>query len=504
MKRRGISLLVAACLACGAVGTGMAHDMPDTLIVANSADIKTLNPMYTGDTVSAQVFLSIYDHLLWQDLEGNLIPRLAESWETPDPLTYILHLRRGVKFHNGDPFTAEDAKLTIDRGRTTIAATGANVLLKDIKEVEIKDDYTIVIHMSQPYTPLLYAFTEVWGSVMDKKAMEKLGDKYFEHPIGTGPFKFVSWTKGDRVVLERNDDYWGDKAEFKNLIIRAIPETSVRTIELESGSVDMIYKVNVHDINRIAENPKLQVLRRPELRSDYYILNCSRPPFNDVRVRQAFAKALDIVGIQKAVFRGVGRAARGPLPLGMRYFDDTLPMPVQDVEGARALLKEAGVGQLNITIRVNESKERIDAATIAQAQLAEVGINAEIQVLEYGALLDILDRGDFDVSLLGWGNNLPDPEYAMSRLYHTRGIGATNWARYSDPKMDELLDKGTLLPDGDERAALYKEVQRYFLGQVPVIYWSEGEQVIAISKRISEFPLHRRGIYEFNKVKLAK
>lgn len=241
----------------------------------------------------------IYDHLLWQDLEGNLIPRLAESWETPDPLTYILHLRRGVKFHNGDPFTAEDAKLTIDRGRTTIAATGANVLLKDIKEVEIKDDYTIVIHMSQPYTPLLYAFTEVWGSVMDKKAMEKLGDKYFEHPIGTGPFKFVSWTKGDRVVLERNDDYWGDKAEFKNLIIRAIPETSVRTIELESGSVDMIYKVNVHDINRIAENPKLQVLRRPELRSDYYILNCSRPPFNDVRVRQAFAKALDIVGIQK-------------------------------------------------------------------------------------------------------------------------------------------------------------------------------------------------------------
>ncbi|EHM13328.1 MULTISPECIES: ABC transporter substrate-binding protein [Jonquetella] len=500
IKKLMLSVALAAFLAPAA----FAHNEPDTLIVANSTDIKTLDPMLTGDAGSAQTFLCIYDHLLWQDLEGNLVPRLAESWETPDPLTYILHLRKGVWFHNGEPFTAEDAKYTIDRGRTTVTATGANVLLNDIKDVEIKDDYTIVIHMKKPFTPLLYAFTEVWGSVVNKKTMEALGDKYVEHPVGTGPFKFVSWRKGDRVVLERNDDYWGDKADFKTLIIRAVPESSVRTIELESGSVDMIFKVNVNDINRIADNPNLKLLRRKDLREDFFVLNCSKPPFNDVRVRQAFSKALDVAGIQKAVYRGVGYAPKGPLPQGMVYYDDTLPEHDYDVEGAEALLKEAGVKDLHVTIKVNESKERVDAATIAQAMLGEVGITADIQVLEYGALLDCLTRGDFEISMSGWGNNLPDPEFALGRLYHSRGIGATNDARFNDPKFDELLDKGASTPEGPERAEVYKEVQRYFLDKVPALYWYGGEQVTGISRRIAEFPLHRRGIYEFNKVKLAK
>lgn len=484
--------------------SAMAHNDPDTLIVANSADIRTLDPMFTGDAGSANVFLQIYDHLIFQDLEGNLSPRLAESWEQPDPLTYILHLRKGVKFHNGEPFTAEDAKFTIDRGRTMITATGANVLLKDIDDVEIKDEHTIVIHMKQPYTPLLYAFTEVWGSVVNKKTVEALGENYVNNPVGTGPFKYVSWKKGDRVVLERNDDYWGEKAAFKTLVVRAVPETSVRTIELESGAVDMIYKLNVNDISRVEDNAKLKVLRRNDLRMDFFIMNCGRPPFNDQRVRQAFSKALDIVGMERAVYRGIGYAPSGPLPRGMLYSDETLPPHAQDTEGALALLKEVGVSNLKVVIKVNEAKERVDAATIAQAMLADVGITADIQVLEYGALLDAMERGDFDISLSGWGNNLPDPEYALSRLYHSRGIGSTNDCRFVDSEFDQLLDKGTMLPEGPEREALYKQVQARFLEQVPAVYWFGGETIIGINKRIAEFPLHRRGIYEFNKVKLSQ
>lgn len=451
-------VLFLCCAVLGTASVAGARDK-DTLIVANNADLKTLDPIRTGDAASANAFWQIYDYLLFQDLDGKLIPRLAERWEQPDDLTYILYLKKGVKFHNGETFTAEDAKFTIDRGMTSVTSTGSHVLLKDIKDVEIVDDYTIKINMKQPYTPLLYAFTEVWGGVVNKKAVTEKGDDYERNPIGTGPFKFVSWSKGNRLVLERFDDYHGGKVAYKNLIIRAVPEVSVRTIELESGAIDVAYQVHVSDIKRIMENPELELHRRPALRTDFFIFNCSKPPFNDVRVRQAVEKAIDIEGIQKAVYRGLGYAPGGPLPKDMRYSDPRYFEPrKQDVEGAKALLKEAGVKNLKITIITNEAKERIDAATIAQNQLEEVGIDAQIQVLEYGVLLDMMDRGDHQLAFSGWGNNLPDPEYALARLYHTRAMGSTNNAFYSNPAFDALLDKGTITPDGDERAAIYKEV----------------------------------------------
>lgn len=262
---RKLKVLASAVLFCSvlACSAAFAAKDPDTLVVANGADLKTLDPIFTGDAASANTFLQIYDHLIFQDKDGKLVPRLAVSWEQPDDLTYILHLRKGVKFHNGMPFTAVDAKFTIDRGMSSLTATGSNVLLKDIKNVEIIDDYTIKINVKQPYTPLLYAFSEVWGSVVCKAAVEELKEKHALNPVGTGPFKYVEWKKGDRIILERNDDYWGEKPQFKNLIIRAVPETSVRTIELESGAADVSYQIHVNDIKRIERNKHLSLVRRP-------------------------------------------------------------------------------------------------------------------------------------------------------------------------------------------------------------------------------------------------
>ena len=474
----------------------------DTLVVANAADLKTLDPINTGDAASANAFWQIYDYLIFQDEDGNLVPRLAESWEQPDNLTYVLHLKKGVKFHNGEPFTAEDAKFTIDRGITSKTSTGSHVLLKDIKDVEIVDASTIKINMKQPYTPLLYAFTEVWGGVVNKKTVMEKGEEYERNPVGTGPFKYVSWTKGDRLVLERFDEYHGGRAPFKNLIIRAIPEVSIRSIELESGAIDVAYQIHVSDIKRIEEHPELNLLRRTALRTDFLMFNCGKPPFNDVRVRRAVVKALDIEGMQKAVYRGLGYVPGGPLPKDMRYSNPELRPSQQNVEEAKRLLEEAGVKNLKIMLSTSEAKERIDAATIVQNQLAEVGIDASIQVLEYGVFLDTLDRGEHQVAFSGWGNNLPDPEFALSRLYHTRAMGSTNNAFYSNPVFDALLDKGTLIPDGPERAAVYKEVQDIFVEEVPAVYWTVQEIVVGTNKRIKKFPLHIRGIYELWKIEL--
>lgn len=502
MEMKKILVLTLLCLALAGAAFA-APDRNDTLIVANYADTNALDPINTGSATAANVFLQIYDYLIYQNPDGSISPRLAESWEQPDDKTYVLHLKKGVKFHNGEPFTADDAMFTINRGRTSVTATGSNVLLAMIQDVKKIDDYTISIHLDKPFTPFLYVFSEVWGGVVSKKVIEEIGnDAHNRAPVGTGPFKFVEWIKGDRVVLDRNDDYHGEKPEFARLVIRAVPEDSVRTIELESGAIDMAYQVHVNDFKRIEANPKLNLQRMNALRTNFIIFNCSKAPFDDVRVRHAIAKAVDVAGLQKAVYRGAGYAPAGPLPADMRYSDKSLATPAQDIEGAKKLLDEAGVKDLKITIMTNEQKDRVDAATIIQAQLAEIGVKADIQVLEYGVLLDKMDRGEHDIALSGWGNNLPDPEFALARLYHTRGLKSTNISFFSNKEFDALLDKGVGVPEGDERSAVYKEVQKMFIDQMPALYWSVNEVAIGTGPRIKEFPIHIRGIFELGKVKL--
>ena len=502
-------LLLTACLALlsvNALGTaGIAADRKDTLIVANKADTNALDPIVTGSATGGNLFLQIYDYLFFQEPDGSLSPRLAERWEQPDNKTYILHLKKGVKFHNGEPFTAEDAIFTINRGRTSVTATGSNVLLAMIEDVRKIDDYTISVHLKAPFTPFLYVFSEVWGGVVCKKVLEEIGNEAHNRaPIGTGPFKFVKWIKGDRVILERNDDYHGEKPQFSSLIIRAVPEDSVRTIELESGAIDMAYDISVNDFKRIEENPKLTLMRQKALRTDFMVFNCAKSPLDNVKVRHAIAKALDVTGMQRAVFRGVGYAPGGPLPYGMRYSDQDLKAPEPDVEGAKRLLKEAGIQDLKLTLMTSDSKDRIDAATIIQAQLEEIGVKADIQVLEYGVFLEKTDRGEHDIALSGWGNNLPDPEFALTRLYHTRALNVTNFAFFSNKEFDALLDKGVEVPEGAEREAVYKEVQKMFLEQMPALYWTVKEIAIGHGPRIQEFPMHIRGIFEFAKVKMKE
>lgn len=502
--RKVLFVIVCVGLLFGSLGSASCGaDRKDTLIVATRADTNALDPIITGSATGANLFLQIYDYLFYQNPDGSISPRLVERWEQPDDKTYIFHLKHGVKFHNGEPFTAEDAMFTINRGRTSVTATGSNILLAMIEDVKKIDDYTISVHLKNPFTPFLYVFSEVWGGVVCKKVVEEIGtEAHNRAPIGTGPFKFVKWIKGDRVILERNDDYHGEKPQFSSLIIRAVPEDSVRVIELESGAVDVAYDVSVNDFKRVEENPKLTLLKRKSLRTDFVVFNCSKPPLDNVKVRHAIAKALDLEGMRQAIYRSEGYVPGGPIPYDMRYSDQSLKAPAQDIEGAKKLLEEAGVKDLTLTLMTSESKERVDAATIIQAQLEEIGVKADIQVMEYGAFLDKVDRGEHDLALGGWGNNLPDPEFALTRLYHSRAINVTNNAFFSNKEFDALLDKGVTVPEGPEREAVYKEAQRLFLDQMPTLYWAVRGIAAAYGPRVQEFPMHIRGIYEFSKVKL--
>ena len=465
----------------------------DTLVVANIYDARTLDPIVQNEVATSGMCLHIYDTLLALDQENNLVPMLAEKWEQIDDVTYKFALRKGVKFHNGEPFSAKDVKYTVERAQTPVGSA-IRQYSEVVDKVEIVDDYTVIFKLKAPFTPFLMSLSHTWGSIVNQKAVEAAGESYGMNPVGTGPFKFKSWNKGDRIVLERNDDYWGKKPAYKELVMRAVAESINRTIELESGAVDIAYRVPVTDIKRVEENEKLTLYRHLENSTSYMGFNCAKAPWDNPKVRQAVRLALDNVGMQKAVFRGTGRAPNAPVAPSVKYSDKDIPYVKRDVEAAKKLLAEAGVQlPLKAEIWTNDYKPRRDLATIIQAQLKEVGIEVEHKVLEWGAYLDGLQKKTHDMYILGWVASVPDAEFAISGVL--RSTGGSNYSFFSDAEVDALLEKGKSLPDGEERAAVYKKVQERIHELAPWVYMYNEETFHGSQKNVKGFVPSPRGYH---------
>ena len=492
MKKSSLILLVFA-LVIALCGTASAAK--DTLIVADQYDATTMDPIGHNDVPSSRACYSLYDTLIFLDNEGNVSPGLAESWEFLSGTEYKFNLRKGVKFHNGDEMKAEDVKFSIERA-TTDAGAKIRTYSQNVNKVDVVDDYTAIIHLKNVDYSFFSSLAHSWGSILSKKAVEAAGDSYGMNPVGTGPFKFVSWQRGNKYVLERFEDYWGEKVKFKTLEVRSIPEPTNRTIELESGGADIAFPIITNDLKRIEDNDRLVLYREPQTSVTYMGFNYTKAPYNDVRVRQALFAALDTVGIQKAVWRGVGKVPGSLVPAAVKYsIDNDVKPHEQNVELAKKLLAEAGVKDLKLEIWSNERKERVDMATIIQAQLEEIGISSEIKVLEWGAYLNGLLEKKHDLFLLGWVSTVPDPNFAVSGLLET-GAGS-NYTFYSNEKLDELLQKGRGVPDGDERAAVYKEMQLFINEQTPMVYLHNDESIAGAQKFIKGFKPRSNEIHSF-------
>ena len=494
MKKSILAVLVFA-LALSLCGTALAKD---TLVVADQYDATTLDPINHNDYPTSRACAQIYDTLIVLDEKGIAQPCLAESWEFLTDKDYKMNLRKGVKFHNGDELKAEDVKFSLERANTP-RGSHIHEYSKDLDNVEIVDDYTVILHLKDVNFPFFSSLSHSWGSIVNKKVVEAAGEDYGMNPVGTGPFKFKEWAKGDHYTFERFDDYWGEKARVKTLIVRSIPEPTNRTIELETGAVDIAYPITTVELARVEENPELELQRRPLASTTYMGFNVTKAPFNDIRVRKALHLALDTVGIQKAVFRGVGKNPRSLVPSVTKYsIDGELPAHERNLEKAKELLAEAGVKpeELKFIIRTNERKERVDMAQIMQAQFAELGIQTEIMQQEWGAYLQVLQQKEHDVFLLGWGLSVPDPQYAVAGLLAS-GAG-TNYTNFGDAKLDELLATGKTTPDGEERAKIYKEMQLYINDQTPMIYLHNDEQLVGVRKAVKGFVSNPFEVHRFN------
>ncbi len=495
MKKSSLVLLVFA-LVLGLCGVASAAK--DTLVVANQYDPTTMDPIGHNDIPSSQVCYALYDTLIYLEPDGTVKPGLAESWEFLSGTEYKFNLRKGVKFHNGDELKAEDVKYSIMRA-TTDAGAKIKTYSQNVKDVEVVDANTVIIRLKVVDYSFFSSLAHSWGSILNQKAVEAAGESYGMNPVGTGPFKFVSWQKSNKYVLERFDEYWGPKPKYKTFEMRSIPEPTSRTIELESGGVDISLVITTNDLKRVEENKNLVLFREPQTSVTYMGFNYTKKPFDDIRVRQAIHAALDTVGIQKAVWRGVGKVPTSLIPGAVKYsIDSELPPHVQNVELAKKLLAEAGIKGLKLQIWTNERKERIDMATIIQAQLGEIGITAEIKVLEWGAYLSGLMEKKHDLFLLGWVSTVPDPNFAVAGLLET-GAGS-NYTFYSNQKLDELLAKGRSVPDGDERAAIYKEMQLHINEQTPMVYLHNDESIAGTQKAVKGFTPRSNEVHSFREV----
>lgn len=486
--RKSILALLALALVLALGGSAFAAK--DALVVADQYDATTFDPIRHNDYPSSRACHQVYDTLIFLNDDGTFRPGLAEKWEFVSDTAYKMYLRKGVKFHNGEDLKAEDVKFSLERATTEVGAH-IKTYSQDLDNVEIVDDYTVILHLKKVNFPFFASLAHSWGSIVNKKEVEAQGENYGTPAgtaVGTGPFKFVSWQKSDRYTLERFDDYWDEKAKFKTLVLRSIPEPTARTVGLETGELDIAYPMINNDISRIEENEALVLQRKPLASTTYMGFNTTKKPFDDPRVRNAFSAALDTVGIQKAVFRGVGKTPRTLIPSGIKYsIDADLPVHARDVEAAKKLFAEAGVDPkgLKIEIWTNERKERVDMATIIQAQLQELGIEAKIKVLEWGAYIQGLQKKEHDLFLLGWGLSVPDPDYAVAGLLET-GAG-TNYTFFSDAKLDELLASGRSLPDGPNREKTYRDMQLYINEKCPMILLHNDESLVGVQKTVKGF-----------------
>lgn len=474
----------------------------DTLTVAAAGDTISLDPVGTNDNQSANTMMQIYEGLVKLDDNNEPVASLAEKFEQPDPSTYVFTLKQGVKFHNGEELKASDVVFSLKRA---VTSSFVKHLFGTIDESSIKalDDYTVEFKMKEPYSGIIYALCHPGGFIVNEKAVAEAGENYASNPVGTGPMKFVSWSKANEMVMERFEDYHGEKPVYQKLVYRVIPEPTNRLIELESGGVDMAYDIASNDISKIEDNQDLQLFRSLDYGTTYLGFNCEKAPFDNPKVREAISYAIDLEGTIKAVWLGVGKAAPGPVPEKLAYSISGEKQPkTRDVEKAKQLLKEAGFENgFSTTLTTNERKERVEMATVLKEQLAEVGIDMSINVLEWSKYNEVLINAEQDMFMIAWIADSPDPDTFIYPCFHSSAKGeGGNYAYYTNTELDKLLDEARITPNGDARAELYRQVQELIIADNPWVPMYNGELIVGAKANIQGMKLSPFGWYELKNV----
>lgn len=490
-----VALLAAAC------GGGEAIDIDDptaeapeaeapddapapdteTFVAAIGGDPDQLDPHTTTSSFAFTVLENVYDTLVQPGDDLTMEPALAESWEvSEDLLTWTFNLRDGVQFHDGSTLSADDVVASLER----IAEEGANAWRLDmIDEYVVVDDLTVELVLNRVAPNLLEQVGAFKGLAIAPAAAIEAGT-LADEPVGTGPFQYVSFTPGDNVVLERFDDYWGGAAAISGVEFRVIPDQGTKLTNLETGEVDWIDSVAPEQIASVEASDDLVLGQVAGLDYHYVSLNNQREPFDDVRVRQAIAYAIDIDVVTEAAQFDAATPNETAIPETSFWYHEHTRFG-HDPARAEELLEEAGVSDLTIDLMVSSDfPETVTAAQVLESQLGEVGITVEIRTEDFSTWLDDQGQGEFDAFLLSWIGNI-DPDDFYYAQHHSQGVN--NFQGFANEEVDELLDAARVEVDETERKALYDEVAELIVDQASYIYFYNSDIVEAWSPRVSGY-----------------
>jgi peptide/nickel transport system substrate-binding protein len=473
---------------------------PNTMVMVIESSPTNLDPRVGVDAQSERIDNLIFDDLLSRGDNLDVAPGLAERWEIPDPLTYVFHLHHGVKFHDGRPLTSRDVKWTFDsllqgKVRSTKAA-----VYRFVDHIDTPDEYTVTFHMKEPSATLLWNLSDGAVGVVPYGS----GNEMTGHPIGSGPFTFVSAETDKEVVLERNGDYWGKKAKLARVRFAVVPDATTRALELRKGSADATINALTPDtVLALEHEPSLAVERAPGTVLAYLGFNLRDPVLKDARVRQAIAYALDRRPMIEYLWRGEAQPARSILPPQSWAYNGNVPPYEHDPETARALLDAAGYRAVNgvrfhIAMKTSTDENTRLMVAVMQQQLRDVGIVLDIRSFEFATFFSDVTHGAFEMYGLRWigGNEDPDIfEYAFhSAKFPPNGA---NRGFYSNPKVDALIDQARREVDPKLRKPTYAEIQRILAEELPYIDLWYLDNVLVHNKRVRNLQLNPAGNYDF-------
>jgi peptide/nickel transport system substrate-binding protein len=474
-----------------------------TMRVGLGVDVTLLDPHLSGSKIDRQVYHNLYDPLLVLDEKLGIQPNLAESWQSPDPKTLILKLRQGVKFHDGTEFNAEAARINFDRMANDPKSVRKGEVA-NIAVAETVDAFTLKLNLKQPDSSLLATLTDRAGMMISPTALQKLGAN-LQHDAtgaGTGPFQFAEWVPDDHVLLKRNDAYWNTSGGpyVDQIRYRPIPDDTVKLQSLQGGEIDALDYLAPRTVSIAKADSNLVVIDVPSLAAFWYVLNTTKPPFDNKDLRHAVAYALDAEAIVKGVYLGIGVPANGPISPSSWAYDDTIKPVKRDLDKAKTLLAQGGQPNgFTFTFSIINTPFGIQEAEVVKAQLAEAGITANVQPVDGAGQLAAGNGKTYQMTTYNWSGR-PDPDGNTFQFFHTTPGVSLNWSGISNPQLDQLLEQTRQVTDHAERKKLYSQAIQILHDEAPGIFIVHPIEPKALSSKVQGYTAIPDGMLRFKDV----
>jgi peptide/nickel transport system substrate-binding protein len=484
----------------------------NTLVFGRGGDSVSLDPAVVTDMESEKPAQNILETLVaYDDMSTEVKPLLAKEWDySEDGLTYTFKLNEGIKFHDGTDFNAEAVVYNFERwmnaGEDEQGQFGTYGYVFGgfsgdeghmIKSVKAEDDYTVTFTLNQPLATFIKNLAMTPFSISSPEAIESLGEKYGDSPVGTGPFVFDEWVRNDKIVLNRNENYWQEGyPKLDSVIFKTIPDNSTRLNALLTGEIDMMDGLNPSDTSQVEEDENLQLITRPSLNTGYLGFTVNRPPFDNKLVRKALNHAIDREGIIAAFFEGQATPAKNPIPPAVEGYNEDLELYPYDLEKAKQLLDEAGYSDgfemelwaMPVARPYMPNAQKV--AEVLQASFAQIGVEAEIVSYEWATYLEKVVKGEADAFMLGWSSNNGDADDFLYNLLDKDNIGSLNSSHYINDDLHEILIKARTTPDQQTRIELYYEAQELIYEDAPWAPLVHSKPALAAKANIEGFLPH--------------